>query len=183
MSGRDLLHSSAQQLASVRSSHPDGTLRVLLPIASLHSGAGDAPLGSDILRVEAAASGIRAELNAAIPEVASWWTTPTLWLGPSANASGADTPPGEAHLSLEGFRQVVSDTISSLLGWADQVIVVSTADDREALSPILRALRNAGAHVVWVAIEHGPEATFQAVDALRFSEPGDDGYLETHSGQ
>lgn len=182
MSGRDLLHSSAEHLAAVQSSHPGGALRVLIPIASLHSSGGDIPLGSDILRVEAAASGIRAELNAALPEVASWWSTPTLWLGPSPHSPSSPALPGEAHLSPEGFGQVVSDAIGSLLGWAEQVIVVSTTDAREALSPILRSLRTAGANVVWVAIEHGPEATFQAVDALRFGKPHDDGYLEAATG-
>ncbi|MEX2441886.1 MAG: hypothetical protein WD400_04500 [Pontimonas sp.] len=178
MSGRDLLHTSAEHLAAVQSSHPGGALRVLLPLASLHSSSGDTALGSDILRVEAAASGMRAELNAALPEVASWWTTPALWLGPSPRPSSPNTAPGEAHLSPEGFEQMVSDSINSLLSWAEQVIVVTTTQARTALSPVLRALRAAGANVVWVAIEHGPEATFQAVDALRFSQPHDDGYLE-----
>lgn len=188
MSGRDLLHASAEQVAAVQSLHPGGALRVLLPIASLHSYGGDTPLGSDILRVEAAASSIRAELNAALPEVASWWTTPTLWLGPSAPANGGDlkgtpsdapqTTLGEARLSVASFQRIVSDTISSLLGWAEQVIVVATTDDREALSPILRSLRSQGSPLVWVAIEHGPEATLNAVDALRFGKPQDDGYLE-----
>ncbi len=97
MSGRDVLHTSAEQVAAVQSLHPGGALRVLLPIASLHAREGDTPLGSDILRVEAAASGIRAELNAALPEVASWWTTPTLWVGP--HTSPKDTAGSDADIS------------------------------------------------------------------------------------
>lgn len=187
MSGRDVLHTSAEQVAAVQSLHPGGALRVLLPIASLHAREGDTPLGSDILRVEAAASGIRAELNAALPEVASWWTTPTLWVGPHTppkDTAGSDAhiTPGEVHLSVEGFSQMVSETISSLLGWAEQVIVVSTPEDREALSPVLHTLRAAGSDVVAVAIPHGPDATFDAVDALRFGSPPHDGYLDASSG-
>ncbi|MDR9396588.1 hypothetical protein [Pontimonas sp.] len=178
MSGRDLLHSSAEHIAAVQSSHPGGALRVLLPIARLHATSADTALGSDILRVEAAASGIRAELNAALPELASWWTTPTLWLAPQSDPGANQPTTGEVSVSVESFHQVVSDAIGSLLGWAEQVIVVSAALDREQLSPTLRALRQAEANVLWVTIEHGPDATFDAVDAVRFGKPGDDGYLE-----
>lgn len=168
MSERDLIHAHPPAPQS-----PDGReVRVILPVASLRVDTSDVALGSQVLRVEAAASGIRAELNAAVPELATWWTTPCLWLGDTAEGH-----PGEIGVTPDTYRHMISQCVDSLLGWANQVIIVTTDTLADTVSDAVSPLVTGGSPVVWLRVDAGPDAAYDAADALRFGQVGPDGQV------
>lgn len=157
---RDLAHTTPAGLASHPQATP-GELRVIIPVASLSSAETEQVLGADLARVEAVAAGARAELNSSAPEVATWYSTPTWWLGSAAGGKA-----GEIGVGQTLFHQALTAVIARTLEFAGQVIVLCSTREAAAVREVVSQLRATGASVVWRAVEPGPDAAWESYEAI-----------------